>query len=697
MSKKANRLADETSTYLLQHAYNPVDWYPWSQEALDASRKEDKPILLSIGYSACHWCHVMEHESFEDEDTAALMNKLFINIKVDREERQDLDEIYIRAVQVMTGHGGWPMTVFLTPDLKPFFAGTYFPPENKHGMPSFKRVMLGVAQAWKESRADILESAAEITEHIAKLNSITNQSENENRSFNKTIFSQVLQKISGNFDPKWGGFGGAPKFPHPSTLQLLLRIKEMTQGDEQKQAEQVLETTLDKMALGGIWDHLSGGFARYSTDRRWLVPHFEKMLYDNALLAPVYFNAYLSTNKEFYKEIGCAILNFVHNELTSDDGVFYSSLDADSEGEEGKFYVFTRAEILEILGKGKDEDEGKWFAEIYGATEEGNFEHHTNVLHLLNIRTKEEVERAKPLIEKLLQARSKRVRPGRDDKILTSWSALMISALVSGYRATKEPVFLARAKKAAAFLLSKMEQDGNLARTYGRGKARLTGYLDDYAYLIQALLDLSACDPNPLWFDKALLLTKKSIEYFYSSEEKDFYYTPINHESLILRPKNYFDGAVPSGTSVLCMNLIRLSKLTENENFDEIALATIGTYASLFGRAPDQFANMLCALDMHLSKGKEIAIVLDVNDSERQKFLETALCRFAPNDVELVKTGDTNHTSPLFDGRDLQGGKSTAYICQNHACQEPITDIDHLAAALHCHLVKSSQKETRNK
>lgn len=692
MNQKTNKLIDETSTYLLQHAHNPVEWYPWSQEALDASRTEEKPILLSIGYSACHWCHVMEHESFEDEETAALMNKLFINIKVDREERQDLDEIYMRAVQVMTGHGGWPMTVFLTPDLKPFFAGTYFPPENKHGMPSFKRVMLSVAQAWQDNRADILESASEITAHIAQLNSITTQITDQSTSFDKAIFSQVLNKIASNFDAKWGGFGGAPKFPHPSTLQLLLRIREMVQGEEQDLANQVIETTLDKMALGGIWDHLSGGFARYSTDRRWLVPHFEKMLYDNALLAPVYFNAYLATGKAFYKEVGCAILSFVENELTSEDGVFYSSLDADSEGEEGKFYVFSLAEIQQILGK----EESNWFATTYGASEEGNFEHHTNVLHLQNILSEEEMERARPSIQKLLKERSLRVRPGRDDKILTSWSALMISALVAGYRATKEIIYLERAKRAASFLLDKMEKDGNLSRTYGRGKARLNGYLDDYAYFAQALLDLSACDSNSIWYQKALLLTNKTIEYFYSPDDKDFYYTPSFHESLIIRPKNYFDGAVPSGTSVAVMNLVRLSKLSENEQFSSVANDVMSTYQSLLGRAPDQFANMLCALDMHLSQGKEIVLVLDSNDDGRTKFLETAISRFAPNDLELLKMADSDHPSPLFEGRGLHQGKSTAYICQNHACQEPVTDIDRLEAELHPHLVKSSQKETKH-
>ncbi|QQR57628.1 MAG: thioredoxin domain-containing protein [Candidatus Melainabacteria bacterium] len=696
MNKKANKLIDETSTYLLQHAHNPVEWYPWSQEALDASRAQEKPILLSIGYSACHWCHVMEHESFEDEETAALMNKLFINIKVDREERQDLDEIYMRAVQVMTGHGGWPMTVFLTPDLKPFFAGTYFPPENKHGMPSFKRVMLGVAQAWQDQRADILESASEITQHIAQLNSIssqnTDQNEDQKINFDKSIFTKVLQKISSNFDPKWGGFGGAPKFPHPSTLQLLLRIREMLQGEEQKQANRVIETTLDKMALGGIWDHLSGGFARYSTDRRWLVPHFEKMLYDNALLAPVYFNAYLATGKTFYKEVGCSILSFVENELTSEDGVFYSSLDADSEGEEGKFYVFSLAELKEVLG----EVESKWFATTYGATEEGNFEHHTNVLHLQDILSEDDMERARTSIQKLLKERSLRVRPGRDDKILTSWSALMITALVSGYRATREIVYLERAKRAASFLLEKMEKDGNLSRTYGRGKARLNGYLDDYAYFAQALLDLSACDANPMWYQKALLLTNKSIEYFYSQDDKDFYYTPTFHESLIIRPKNYFDGAVPSGTSVALLNLLRLYKLSDNEQFSSIAIDVMGTYSKLFERAPDQFAIMLCALDMHLSQGKEIVFVLDSNDASRIKFLEVALSRFAPNDLELTKMADTEHSSPMFEGRGLHKGKSTAYICQNYACQEPITDIDQLSCQLHPLLVKSSQKETKN-
>ena len=674
MTKKANKLIDETSTYLLQHAYNPVEWYPWGEDAVEPSRKQNEPILLSIGYSACHWCHVMEHESFEDEETAALMNKLFINIKVDREERQDLDEIYMRAVQVMTGHGGWPMTVFLTPELKPFFAGTYFPPENRHGMPSFKRVLLGVAQAWSDSPGDVKESSDEITEHLKQLDSINLGQEGD---LDRSLLKNALQKINRTFDEKWGGFGGAPKFPHPSTLQLLLRILPSLEGQEKETCFTIIDTTLDKMALGGIFDHLGGGFARYSTDRRWLVPHFEKMLYDNALICQVYLNAYLCTGKEFWKEVGLSVASFVQKELTNADGVFYSSLDADSEGEEGKFYVWKRSELREIL-----KEDGDWFATIYGAIEEGNFEHSNNVLHLLEIPSQDDKNRAEPLKEKLLIERAKRTAPGRDDKILTSWNALMISALISCFRAGKDRTYLERAKKAASFLIENLEKDGILFRTWGKGKARLNGYLDDYAYFTQALLDLAACDPDPVWYEKAQLLGSKTIEYFYNETDRNFYYTPENHESLILRPKNHFDGAVPSGTSVACMNLLRLSKLSNNEKYKSIADQVMATYASLFSRAPDQFANMLCALDFSMSQGKEIALVLKQKDKNADKFLLAALSRYAPNDVELVKFAGEKHPSILFEGRELQKDKTTAYICRNHTCQEPITDLAGLEAEL---------------
>ncbi|MBX9695713.1 MAG: thioredoxin domain-containing protein, partial [Cyanobacteria bacterium] len=463
--KTPNRLIGESSTYLLQHAYNPVDWFPWGPEALEKARAEEKPILLSIGYAACHWCHVMEHESFEDPETASLMNARFVNIKVDREERTDLDEIYMKAVQMMTGHGGWPMTVFLTPDLAPFFAGTYFPPVDKHGMPSFKRILLGVALAWKDKRGEVVESASEITAHLKDLEKIGRKGSDDDaegeKSLSRDLIFGAVDQIARTFDPRWGGFGSSPKFPHPFSLSLVMRVlNDSTAGDVRRQeTSEIVETSLDKMAYGGIYDHLVGGFARYSVDRQWLIPHFEKMLYDNALLTQTYLDGYLITKRDYWKDVAKGILSFVSKELRTPDGAFYSSLDADSEGEEGKFYVWTPASIEEVLG----EKDGKWFCEIYGVTKTGNFEHGTSALHLTdspenlanknNITVDELWTRLEPMRAKLLEKRAERIRPGRDEKVLTSWNSLMISAYVYGYRVIQDPEYFDEAITAAEFLL----------------------------------------------------------------------------------------------------------------------------------------------------------------------------------------------------------------------------------------------------
>ena len=457
-NRKPNRLVNETSTYLLQHAYNPVDWYAWGPEALERSKSEDKPILLSIGYAACHWCHVMEHESFEDHDTAEFMNEHFVNIKVDREERTDLDEIYMKAVQMMTGHGGLPMTVFLTPELKPFFGGTYFPPEDRHGLPGFKRLLQALHNAWQNQREEIAESSEELVAHLRSFNELGTA--DGAGTIDYSIIDEGMGKLLKHFDDKWGGFGGAPKFPHTFSIDLAMHCASPAYKgkDHRKECLELVTTTLDRMAYGGIQDQIGGGFARYSVDRHWLVPHFEKMLYDNALLCQTYLNGFVLTGREYWADVAVGIMEFVLRELRTEGGAFYSSLDADSEGEEGKFYVWSKNEIIETLGK----DDGKFFCDVYGVSKEGNFEHHTNVLHLSatpeELAAKNELteeafwKKLEPLKKSLMEAREKRVRPGRDEKVLTSWNSLMISALVEGYRVLQEERYLVAAQEAATFI-----------------------------------------------------------------------------------------------------------------------------------------------------------------------------------------------------------------------------------------------------
>lgn len=693
-SDKPNKLIDETSTYLLQHAYNPVEWYPWGPEALGKARSEDKPILLSIGYAACHWCHVMEHESFEDQDTATLMNNLFVNIKVDREERTDLDEIYMKAVQMMTGHGGWPMTVFLTPELKPFFAGTYFPPVDKHGMPSFKRVLLSVATAWKEKRDDVLESAGEIASHLKLLERVGGEETTDEAELAKLLSEDTVrsaaQKMARNFDPRWGGFGSAPKFPHAFSLMLTMRaaIHKDAKNTFKSECKDVVETTLDRMAYGGIQDHLAGGFARYSVDRQWLIPHFEKMLYDNALLTRAYLDGYLLYGREYWKDVACGILDFVGSELRTANGAFYSSLDADSEGEEGKFYVWREEEIKDILG----EEDGAWFCVIMGVSVHGNFEHGTNALHFprspeelaseAGISVEDLFARLNPLKKVLLDKRAKRVRPGRDEKVLTSWNSLMISAYVHGYVVTREKKYLEEAKDAANFIFENLMSSGRLLRTWGQGKAKLNGYLDDYAFFIEALLDLSSVLGDKRYLSTAIELADYMLEHFWDREHGGFYFTSDDHEELIVRPKNHFDGSVPSGASVAVMDLLRLARLTDNDKYLEKARKGILLYGDFLLKAPDQFANTLCALDFYLSRPREIVLVQGVPADE--DFVFTLNEKYDPNKIVVVRNdGDElNVSSPLLEGRTAIGGKPTVYICRNYTCAAPLTDLASLKKEL---------------
>ena len=680
-ARKPNRLINETSTYLLQHAYNPVDWYPWGPEALGRSKSEDKPILLSVGYSACHWCHVMEHESFEDNDTAKLMNELFVCIKVDREERPDIDDIYMKAVQMLTGQGGWPMTVFLTPELKPFFGGTYFPPEDRHGLPSFKRLMVGVDKAWHDQRENVEESASELTYHLSMLDKVPDGESPQDHE----VFKLALERLIKVFDDKCGGFGGAPKFPHTGSISLAMRhVKPhgKTSTGFEDDCQDVVNVTLDKMAYGGIHDQIGGGFARYAVDRIWLVPHFEKMLYDNALLARNYLEGFQLTGREYWAKVARDLLEFVLRELTSADGVFYSSLDADSEGEEGKFYVWTKGEIDKVLGT----DEADWLCEVYGVSDRGNFEHGKSILHLVDspekIVTKYDItierfwNRLDPLREKLLEARADRVRPGRDDKVLTSWNALMISAFVDGYRILGEQKYLETAVRAASFILDKMTKDGKLQRTYGKGHAKLDGYLDDYAYMVQCLLDLCAVDPSPRWYDKAVEFTKVILDNFIDERDGSFFYTSKDHESLITRTKSVYDGSTPSPTSVATFDLLRLARLSGSKDYEDRAGTIMKLYAPYFQRVPDQFSNMLCAMDFSLNAPLEIVLVADCSKDDWKEMFSTIHGAYLPNTVLLMK--DTNSESlgesPLVRNRTAIGGKPTVYICREYACERPITD-----------------------
>jgi len=679
VKSKANRLIEETSPYLLQHAYNPVDWFAWSEEALAKAKAEDKPIVLSIGYSACHWCHVMEHESFEDPEIAAIMNEHFVSIKVDREERPDLDDIYMRSVQMMTGHGGWPMTVFLTPDLKPFYGGTYFPPVDRHGMPSFRRVLLSVTKTWDEKREDVYASSNEMTSYLQQMGQV----EPTNTVLTKELIEEALERLLMITDRQWGGFGGAPKFPQASALFLLLR-----KTNQYKEAGEVLTLALNKMALGGIHDQVGGGFARYSVDRQWIVPHFEKMLYDNAQLSKLYLEASVVFDNAYYKRVGKDVLDFVLSELTSPEGAFYSSLDADSEGEEGKFYVFNLSEIKEILGQ----EDALFACQVYGVTATGNFEHASTVLHMTdlpeelalraNLSLDEFFNRLAKINQKLLDSRSKKIRPARDEKILTAWNSLMIQGFVAGFKVLQDNRYLEAAKSAAQFILAELTLNGRLLRTWGRGKAKLNGYLDDYAYFIEALLDLASVDADSIWLEKAVYFADVMVTQFHDPEDGSFFYTSNDHESLITRPKSFYDAPIPSASASCAFALLRLAKITDKATYRKMAESTLALYAPYFGKGAEQFAHFICALDFLLANGAELVLSVDQANLKNAQEMLFAVCgRYLPQTL-LVLNGNGSTGLPLLENRPLIDGKPTAYICRNFTCQNPINELAELRKAL---------------
>ena len=670
-----NRLIHETSPYLLQHAHNPVDWFPWGEEAFAKAKAENKPILLSVGYSACHWCHVMEHESFENEEIAAAMNDLFVNIKVDREERPDVDEIYMHAVQMLTGRGGWPMTVFLTPEGKPFYGGTYFPPVDRHNLPAFPRLLAGVAHAYRERPQDVEQATAKIIGNLEKLS----HRQESSRPLRIELLANAAASLAQHVDHTYGGFGGAPKFPNSMVFALFLRQAHSSGNDHYLQ---MVVHTLRKMAEGGVYDHLGGGFHRYAVDERWLVPHFEKMLYDNALLVRLYLEAYQATLDPLFGQVIEEILTYVEREMLHPEGGFYATQDADSEGKEGQFFIWTRDEIMRELG----ESEGEIFCRYYDVTDVGNFEH-ANILHptltlaqLAKMFRREENDTARLIAEakrKLFEVREKRVKPGRDEKIITSWNGLMISAFAEAYRVLGNDRYLDIARRSVDFILTRLTRDDRLLHSYKDGQAKFNGYLDDYACLVSALLDLYEATFEGVYLERAKEFQDVLLSRFWDEKEGGFFFTSDDHEALIARSKSAFDGAVPSGNSVTTFNLLRLYYLTENTIYLERAEHVFRLFHDAMEQNPFGFCHMLCALDFYLQRPKEITL-LGKKEEPRTKALVAKIHEmFIPN--KTMKCVDVDEREPrelptLLSGKTQVEGKVTAYVCHNFTCSAPVTD-----------------------
>ena len=677
----ANRLIGETSPYLLQHAHNPVEWYPWGEEALERAGAQDKPILLSIGYSACHWCHVMERESFENEAIAQLMNENFVNIKVDREERPDLDAIYMEAVQTMTGSGGWPMTVFLTPKGKPFHGGTYFPPVDRHNMPGFPRVLTAIAEVYRNNRAEVERMTQQLGSQLGR----TAQFPQNNNPLAASILHQAYSNLAGQFDYANGGFGGAPKFPQAMTLEFLLRHHHHDYGSR---AKEMVDLTLARMAHGGMYDQIGGGFHRYSTDAYWLVPHFEKMLYDNALLARVYLHAYQVSGHPLHRRICEGTLDYVFREMTGPLGGFYSAQDADSEGEEGKFFVWTPAEIGAVLG----DAEGDLFGKFFGVTREGNFEG-KNILNVAELeadfaaRVGVDLPRLTTTLDgakrALREVRERRVHPFLDDKVLTSWNGLMLRAFAEAGASLGRADYLNAAIKNARFLLESMQRQGRLLHAYRNGQAKVPGYLEDYAFLADGLLALYEATFDTQWLSAAISLVDPMQDLFWDEAIGGFYDTGSDQDTLIVRPRDVFDNAHPCGGSVASEVLLRLAVFTGNSQYATRGFAPLRSLQDLMGRAPTGTGQWLCALDFYLSVPKEIAIIGPRESPVTLRLLETVFTRYLPNKVVVGSPVDgTELNLPLLEGRGMLDGQPTAYVCQNYACQLPVTDAEALEMQL---------------
>ncbi|MBI4610423.1 MAG: thioredoxin domain-containing protein [Candidatus Rokubacteria bacterium] len=683
-SQHTNRLSRETSPYLLQHAHNPVDWFPWGPEAFETARAEDKPILLSVGYSACHWCHVMERESFEDPEIARLMNELFVNIKVDREERPDVDQIYMQAVQSMTGHGGWPMTVFLTPDGVPFYGGTYFPPQDRHGLPAFPRVLGAVADAYREKRGTVVQAGHQLVEQIRQAERLRGAA----TLLTDEILFSAFQYLSSEFDERDGGVGHAPKFPQPMIWELVLRFWKRTGN---ARARQMLTHTLTRMARGGIYDQLGGGFHRYSVDAQWLVPHFEKMLYDNGQLARLYLHAWLATRDAEYRHIAEETLDYIGREMTHPDGGFYSAQDADSEGEEGKFFLWTPDEIREVLRAG---DEARAALGYWGVADGPNFEGR-NILFVPRGPAEvaaelggSEAELAALLSrvrERLYAARERRVHPGRDDKVLAAWNGLTCRAFAEAGRALGRPDYTETAVRNAEFILGAMRKDGRLLRSWKDGEAKLLGYLEDYSMVADALLAVYEATFDLRWLAQARDLADEMLRLFWDAEREGFFDTGVDHERLVVRPRNLFDNAVPCGSSVAAEVLLRLALFTGEEVYERLGLQALRPMADLIERYPGGFGRWLSALDFHLGPVVEVALVWPVSGDGLDGLLREVFDRYLPNRVVAGREEGSRPVGggiPLLEARSTVQGKAAAYVCRRYVCQAPTTDPEVLARQL---------------
>jgi uncharacterized protein YyaL (SSP411 family) len=672
-----NRLIHEKSPYLLQHAHNPVDWFPWGEEAFARARAEDKPVLLSIGYSACHWCHVMERESFVDEETAALMNAEFVCIKVDREERPDVDQVYQHAVQLLTQHGGWPLTAFLTPEGKPFFGGTYFPPDERYGRPSFRRVLAALADAWKSRRPDVEENVRQIVGALALMNEISGSA-----MLSPDILREASAYLTARMDSVHGGFRGAPKFPNATNLSFLLG--RAVRGPDEVARNAVL-FTLRKMAEGGIYDQLGGGFHRYSTDAQWLVPHFEKMLYDNALLIRLYLDAARLTGDPFLQRIADESIGYVLREMRSPEGGFYCTQDADSEGEEGKFFVWTPKQIEEVVGQGS----ARIVCAYYGVTVHGNFEHGTSVLHVPRREPEVAAELgiSADLLRKavsdgsraLFEARERRVKPDRDEKILTSWNGLMIGTLSRSPTAAH----LDAARTAADFVLTHLYRDGRLLRSYKDGQARHPAILDDYSFFADGLLHLYQATLERRWLEQALALADALIERFWEPEQSAFYLTERGID-LFTRPRSTFDQAVPSGAGVAAQVLLRLAPMVQRDGYEKIALDLLRNHAETMRQNPFGFGSFLDALDGHLHGTRQVVLVGARESPEMARLLAAARSRFIPDLLLAHSDGEELPVAlaEILRGKEVRGGKPTAYVCRAQTCSAPLTEPEDLAQAL---------------
>jgi uncharacterized protein YyaL (SSP411 family) len=651
-----NRLAGETSPYLLQHKDNPVDWHPWGDEALARARAEDKPLLVSIGYSACHWCHVMERESFEDHEIAALMNERYVCIKVDREERPDIDAIYMEACQAMTGQGGWPLNAFLTPEQVPFYAGTYFPPEPRHGLPSWRMVLLGVAEAWSGRREEIRDQSDRVVRTLGSTARLQPSSE----PIRGELIAQSIENLAATYDHANGGWGGAPKFPAASTIEFLLGRgeTEMSLG------------TLRAMARGGIYDQVGGGFSRYSVDARWTVPHFEKMLYDNALLARAYLHGWQVSGDELLRRVCTQTLDWALREMRGLEGGFCSALDADSEGVEGKFYVWTLDELRETLGPDLADEAIAYF----GASERGNFEHGANVLEARG--PERDPQRLGEIRGKLCDARSARVRPGLDDKRLTSWNALMISALAEAGAALERADYLEAATSCGSFLLDRLRApDGRLLRTWKDGRGRIGAYLEDHAYLVSALITLYEATFDPRWYREAVTLADSIIARFSDPERGGFFTTPTDHERLVARRKDLEDSPIPSGSSAAAFALLRLALLSGEGAYERHALGVLRLSFPLAVRHPHAFGHLLQAADFYLAPVREVAIV----GPSPEPLLRVVRSAFRPH---MVLAGGAPDGVPLLEGREPVDGLAAAYVCEHFVCKAPVTTPEELATTL---------------